>query len=118
MSPVDSRVLMMLSPSVPPGRVSTFTVMPGFLAEKSFASCSASFTSWYWLVVRYVISTEPLPELSLEPRLPALHAVRASELTARTARPIAPGRNLIVTSMGMFLQGFCSGAGVGGNGQL
>ena len=41
MSPVDSRVLTMLSPSVPPGRVSTLTVMSGFFAVKSLASCSA-----------------------------------------------------------------------------
>ena len=37
MSPVDSRVLTMLSPSPPCGRVSTLTVMSGFFAVKSLA---------------------------------------------------------------------------------
>src|SRR3954452_4840763 len=102
MSPVDSRVLIRLSPSVPPGRVSTLTVMFGFFAWKSLANCSASFTSWSWFVVRYVISTEPPPASSLDPRLPALHAASTSELTATSASPLAPGRNLILTSKGMF----------------
>ena len=44
MSPVDSRVLTMLSPSPPCGRVSTLTVMSGFFAVKSLASCSAVLT--------------------------------------------------------------------------
>ena len=36
-SPVESRVLTMLSPSAPPGRVCTWTVMSGFLAWKAAA---------------------------------------------------------------------------------
>ena len=43
-SPVESRVLTMLSPSLPPGRCCTWTVMSGFLAWKASARPSAGLT--------------------------------------------------------------------------
>src|SRR3954451_12836166 len=81
---VDSRVLTTLSPSVPCGRLSTLTVMSGFFAEKSLASCSAVLTVSCWLSTRNDRVTLP-PLSSLLPRLPALHAPSASVVAARTA---------------------------------
>src|SRR5919107_3069499 len=74
MSPVDSRVLMMLSPSLPPGRVSVLIVTFGFLALKSLASWSAILMVCSVLVIRKDSVTFPPLLLSLEPRLPALQA--------------------------------------------
>src|SRR3954451_25444222 len=89
MSPVDNRVLTRLSPSEPPGRVSTFTVMFGFAAVKSLTIWLAVFTVASPLSTRKVrLTFPPLSPLSLPPRrLPALQAlVTASEpATAKSA---------------------------------
>src|SRR3954453_9852298 len=77
---VDSRVLIRLSPSAPPGRVSSFTVTSSFLALKSFTRAVDCATVASPLSTRNVMVV-PLPPL-LEPREPALHAVMASEATA------------------------------------
>src|SRR3954451_2042323 len=77
---VDSRVLIRLSPSAPPGRVSIFSVTSSFFALKSFTSAVVIATVASPLSTRNVIVV-PLPPL-LEPREPALQAVRASEPTA------------------------------------
>src|SRR4051812_15617787 len=45
MSPVERRVLIRLSPSVPPGRVSTLTVMDGFALWKPVARSLANFVA-------------------------------------------------------------------------
>ena len=45
MVPVDKRVLMRLSPSVPPGRVSTLTVIVGFALWNAAAISFANFVA-------------------------------------------------------------------------
>src|SRR4029453_1085911 len=75
-SPVDSRVLTMLSPSLPPGRVCTWTVMSGFLAWKAAPRACAGLRLASALSTRKVRVVPP-PLSSLEPRLPALQAVSA-----------------------------------------
>src|SRR4029450_13310890 len=89
-SPVESRVLTMLSPSLPPGRVCTWTVMSGFLAWKAAARPCAG------LVLPSLLSTRKLsvapPLLSLEPRLPALQAP-STRMQATTAARSGIGRH-------------------------
>src|SRR5262245_5343352 len=82
MSPVANRVLTMLSPSPPCGRVSTFTLMPEFLALKAFARASEFFTVDGSLSTR----NDTVVPSSLDPRSPALHAPRARRAAAATAR--------------------------------
>src|SRR3954453_13001957 len=77
---VDNRVLIRLSPSAPPGRVSILTVTSSFLALKSLTRAWVDATVAAPLSPRNV-RVVPLPPL-LEPREPALQAVRASESTA------------------------------------
>jgi hypothetical protein len=74
---------MMLSPSEPPGRDSTFTVMPGFCAMNASAALSAAFTV-FWLLVTRKVREIPSPP-PLEPRLPALQPARASATPAASA---------------------------------
>src|SRR3954447_6001692 len=78
MSPVDNRVLTMLSPSPPCGRVSTFTVMPGFFLWNASASAFPRATEVSPLSTRKVIDLPSPP-----PPLPPLpQAARASDDTA------------------------------------
>ena len=62
MSPVDSRVLTRLSPSPPPGRVSSLTVMSGLASSNALITASAIMTLFGSLLVRNVIS---LPEAAV-----------------------------------------------------
>jgi hypothetical protein len=98
MSPVDNRVLIRLSPSLPPGRLSTLMLMLGFFALKSFAS---------WFAVEIVVSAlstrkvrvtlPPLESPLLEPRLPAPHAESAKAPTATaTSAPRRRGELVII----------------------
>src|SRR3954468_4904604 len=99
MSPVESRVLTRLSPSVPAGRVSTLIWMFGFLAVKSLASWLPILTVSAPLSTRKERLTLPPPlESSLEPRLPALHAVSAIDPAA--SRAIVMCRFLMSISSG------------------
>ena len=82
MSPVDSLVLTRLSPSAPPGRVSSLTVMSGLASSNALITASAILMLLGSLLVRNVIS---LPELlSSEPPSP-LQADRDSAPAARNA---------------------------------
>src|SRR5689334_7783262 len=86
MSPVDRRVLTRLSPSDPPGRVSSLTVMVGLAAWNALITAFALATVGSSLPERNVIVVvPPLPPEPLLPRLPALHAVKASELVSAAA---------------------------------
>src|SRR4051794_40364758 len=107
MSPVDSRVLIRLSPSLPPGRDSTLMVTSGFLALKSFTSWLAMVMVLGALSTRKFSVTLP-PLLSLEPRLPALHAPSTRPVTAAAAR--TPALRIL---MGRNLRGKWSGTEVG-----
>src|SRR4051812_25185807 len=104
MSPVDSLVLTRLSPSLPPGRLSTLTVMFGFLALKSLTTFSAALRLFSSLLVRNVSVTLPPLPLSLEPRLPALHAPSTRQLTAAAARTPAL-RNFMKEPPGISVSG-------------
>ncbi len=119
MSPVDSRVLTMLSPSVPPGRVSTLMVMSGFLAVKSLASCSAVLDgpapgcrpgrySVDLAAARIVTGTEAA-------RAAGGQGEGAGREDGQSSRTWAERHHDL---QGMFLQGICIGAGSVGQGQL
>ncbi|WP_198655286.1 hypothetical protein [Streptomyces geranii] len=82
---VCSRVLMRLSPSVPPGRVSTLTLIFGFFASKSFASCLAAFRLSGALSTSSLIDVVALSFPLEEPSEPALHALSTSGRTATAA---------------------------------
>ncbi len=118
MSPVDSRVLTMLSPSVPPGRVSTLTVMFGFLAVKSLAEL-LGLLDVLFLVADQVGDRDRPPPRHRHwnrdcPR--CTRSERASRPRA-TASPLVRGRNVIMTSKGCFFRASASGRG-SGRGQL
>src|SRR5690349_15955432 len=88
MSLVDNRVLIRLSPSEPPGRVSILTVMPGLAFSKAaitafpLATEASSFGERNVIVVPLPL---PLPLPLLLPRLPALQPVNAAAPTRRAA---------------------------------
>jgi hypothetical protein len=83
MSPVDSRVLTMLSPSPPCGRCSTSMVTSGFASLNASARPSAMEMVVSELSTRKDSVT--LPSSLLPPPSPPPQAVRASELTATPA---------------------------------
>ena len=64
-SPVASRVLTMLSPSPPCGRVSTLTVMFGFFAVNAFATALAGVSVCSELSTRHEIVTLPFSSLAV-----------------------------------------------------
>ena len=85
MSPVDRRVLTRLSPSAPPGRVSSLTAMSGFAFWNAAIAVSASLTLFWSLLVRNVIWVFPDVSPSLEPSEPALQAAIDSAPAIRAA---------------------------------
>src|SRR5687767_14342821 len=100
MSPVDSRVLTMLSPSPPCGRLSTLMDSSGYLALNAFASASAVLTVDGSLSTRY---DSAVPSPSLSPRLPGVHAVTASRpdtAASNAVRPILMGVLRMMVSEG------------------
>ena len=80
-SPVASRVLTTLSPSPPCGRVSTLTVMSGFLAVNAFASASAGLSVCSELSTSHEIVTLPP---SLAPVVVGLAETAAARRDHRT----------------------------------
>src|SRR5689334_16086273 len=84
MSLVDKRVLIRLSPSEPPGRVSILTVMPGLAFSKAAITAFPLATEASSFGERNVIVV-PLPLPLLLPRLPALQPVNAAAPTRRAA---------------------------------
>src|SRR5215207_3244725 len=93
MSPVDSRVFTRLSPSEPPGRESSLTVISGLAALKASIIALALATSVSVLPWRNVIVTAPAeppaPPSSLLPRLPALQPAANSTLAVAMATSAA-----------------------------
>src|SRR6478609_8159253 len=86
MSPVASRVLTMLSPSVPWARVSSFTVTPVFLALNASISACSGLTVWSELsasTVMVVAPAAPPAAVLLVPSEPAEQADNSREPTAR-----------------------------------
>src|SRR4029450_11161272 len=106
-SPVESRVLTMLSPSAPPGRCCTWTVMSGFLAWKASARPCAG------LVLPSLLSTRKVsvvpPPLSLEPRLPELQGPSA-RMQVPVAAKSETGRHLLANLMRTSQGGTTAGA--------
>ena len=84
MSPVESWVLTRLSPSPPPGRVSSLTSMSSFSASNALMTASAILTLFGSLLVRNEIVVLP-DSSSLDPSEPALHADRDTAPVTRAA---------------------------------
>src|ERR1700712_4026301 len=96
MSPVASLVLIRLSPSLPAGRDSTFTVISGFAAWNA----SATDLAMAWLPAELSTRNDnsvapPSPELEPESELDEPHAVRLSAPTASTATARVRVRSLL-----------------------
>ena len=83
MSPVDSLVLTMLSPSEPPGRVSVLTVMSGLAFSNAAITAFAGLTVVSALSVSRVISV--LPELEPEELEQAASGMSAEAATTAIA---------------------------------
>src|SRR5437868_3087830 len=95
MLPVAKRVLTRLSPSVPPGRVSTLTVIVGFAlwnaAARSVANfvAAGSFPAASNEIVTGPLELEPLEPEPLEPELGVLDEHPASAALRRAPQPSA-----------------------------
>src|SRR5450759_1179612 len=102
MSPVASLVFTALSPYVPAGRVSSFTVTPVLSALNAATWAVAVLTVVSALSTRYVMvvaAAAPL-EPELEPREPALHA---DNVSAPTARPTKATRAFLWSDTSLYL---------------
>ena len=87
-SRVASLVFTRLSPSGPPGRVSSLMVTVGLAAVKAFTKAAALATSAFWAPWRNVMVTAPaLAPPSLLPRLPALQPAKSSAPAVPQPRP-------------------------------
>jgi hypothetical protein len=91
-SPVANRVFTILSPSEPPGRVSSLIVMSGLAALKASTTALALATSvsvapWRNVIVTALADAPPPP--SLLPRLPALQPAATSVLAVARATSAA-----------------------------
>src|SRR5206468_10304130 len=89
MSPVDSLVLSMLSPWVPPGRVSIFTSTPGLaFLNPSMTACADLTTAASCPTSSERVLLPPPPALPLDdddpPPRPELHALMVTSAAAAT----------------------------------
>ena len=99
-SPVASFVFTRLSPSEPPGRVSSLTVMLGLAAWKASITAFALATSVSEDPWRNVISVAPaLPSPLLLPRLPALQPANSSTPAVPAAISATPRLAVLVNFM-------------------
>src|SRR5690606_6232586 len=92
-SPVESLVFMRLSPSPPPGWVSTVTLMSGLAAVKASPIASIVSAPSPDDAMSTLISRPSPPPSPPPPMLPTLHDASGR---ASAVMPTVPSRNLLV----------------------